>query len=83
MDSFDLVNSLQALPETNPIDIDGIQFGPTCVNLQTDGNGICRVSSINVRVLQIVNSGIGGAVFAQGCWCVVKECSLPWFGFAA
>ncbi|MGQ0775971.1 MAG: VenA family class IV lanthipeptide [Pseudonocardiales bacterium] len=32
MDSFDLVSSLQALPETDPIEVDGIQFGgETCV----------------------------------------------------
>ena len=31
LDNFDLVASLQALPETNPIEIDGIQFGgDTC-----------------------------------------------------
>ncbi len=29
--SFDLVASLQALPETDPIEVDGIQFGAvTC-----------------------------------------------------
>jgi len=27
LDSFDLVASLHALPETDPIEIDGIQFG--------------------------------------------------------
>lgn len=27
MDSYDLVSSLHALPETDPIEIDGIQFG--------------------------------------------------------
>jgi hypothetical protein len=26
MTNFDLVSSLQALPETNPIEVDGIQF---------------------------------------------------------
>ncbi|MDQ3885905.1 MAG: VenA family class IV lanthipeptide [Actinomycetota bacterium] len=30
LDSFDLVASLQALPETDPIEIDGVQFGDTC-----------------------------------------------------
>jgi hypothetical protein len=30
MNSFDLVSSLQALPETDPIEVDGIQFGNTC-----------------------------------------------------
>lgn len=27
MENFDLVSSLQALPETDPIEIDGVQFG--------------------------------------------------------
>lgn len=27
MESYDLVTSLQALPETDPIEVDGIQFG--------------------------------------------------------
>jgi hypothetical protein len=30
MNNFDLVSSLHALPETNPIEVDGIQFNPTC-----------------------------------------------------
>jgi hypothetical protein len=30
MNNFDLVSSLQTLPETNPIEIDGMQFNPTC-----------------------------------------------------
>lgn len=30
MDNFDLVSSLQALPETDPIEFDGIQFNNTC-----------------------------------------------------
>lgn len=30
MNNFDLVSSLQALPETDPIEVDGIQFNPTC-----------------------------------------------------
>jgi hypothetical protein len=30
MNNFDLVSSLHALPETNPIEVDGIQFGDTC-----------------------------------------------------
>lgn len=28
MDSFDLVNSLQALPETAPSEVDGLQLDP-------------------------------------------------------
>lgn len=27
MGSFDLVSSLQTLPETDPVEVDGIQFG--------------------------------------------------------
>jgi hypothetical protein len=30
MNSYDLVSSLHVLPETNPIEVDGIQFGRTC-----------------------------------------------------
>jgi hypothetical protein len=32
LDNFDLVASLQALPETDPIEIDGIQFGDPVVS---------------------------------------------------
>jgi hypothetical protein len=70
MESFDLVSSLQALPETNPIDIDGIQFGPTCVNLQTNGSGGCLSLTISVPVnlgaLQTVVGGIGIGVGILG-----------------
>lgn len=41
MESFDLVGSLQALPETDPVEVDGIQFGGTC------GSG-CTVLTINI-----------------------------------
>lgn len=42
LDSFDLVASLQALPETDPVEIDGIQFGArTC-------NSACSVLTVNV-----------------------------------
>lgn len=41
MDSFDLVSSLQALPETDPIEVDGIQFGGTC-------GSACVVLTVNV-----------------------------------
>ena len=44
LDSFDLVASLQALPETDPIEIDGIQFGGrtcSCTGLLTLLNTIC------------------------------------------
>jgi hypothetical protein len=43
LESYDLVASLQALPETDPIEIDGIQFGGTCacVGLLTVLNTVC------------------------------------------
>jgi hypothetical protein len=43
LDSFDLVASLQALPETDPIEIEGIQFGGTCqcIGLLTLLNSVC------------------------------------------
>ena len=44
-ESFDLVASLQALPETDPIEIDGIQFGGggtcACIGLLTALNTVC------------------------------------------
>ena len=44
LESFDLVASLQALPETDPIEIEGIQFGGTtcqCIGLLTLLNSVC------------------------------------------
>lgn len=41
MNSFDLVSSLQALPETDAVEVDGIQFGGTC-------GSACLVLTINV-----------------------------------
>lgn len=41
MDNFDLVSSLQALPETSPIEIDGIQFNSTC-------QSACVAATVNV-----------------------------------
>ncbi len=43
LESFDLVASLQALPETDPIEIEGIQFGGTCqcIGLLTALNSVC------------------------------------------
>lgn len=49
LEDFDLVTSLQALPETEPIEIDGIQLGGggggggtcACVGLLTLLNTIC------------------------------------------
>jgi hypothetical protein len=39
LDNFDLVASLQALPETNPVEIDGIQFGIPIVGGDCQQNG--------------------------------------------
>jgi hypothetical protein len=42
--SFDLVASLQALPETDPIEVEGIQFGGdtcACVGILTLLNTVC------------------------------------------
>ena len=70
MDSFDLVNSLQALPETNPVEVDGIQFGPTCLNVQTYGTGGCVALTVgvplNLGILQTVIGGIGIGVGILG-----------------
>ncbi len=41
MDSFDLVSSLHGLPETAPIEVDGIQFGNTC-------GSACTLLTVNV-----------------------------------
>ena len=45
LESFDLVASLQALPETDPIEIEGIQFDGNstcaCVGLLTLLNTVC------------------------------------------
>lgn len=42
MGNFDLVSSLQALPETAPIEVDGIQFGGGTCGQQ------CVLLSVNV-----------------------------------
>ena len=41
MNNFDLVSSLQALPETDPVEIDGIQFGDTC-------QSACIAATVNI-----------------------------------
>lgn len=42
LNSFDLVSSLYALPETEPVETDGIQFGVrTC-------NSACVVLTVNI-----------------------------------
>ncbi len=43
LDTFDLVASLQAMPETDPVEIDGIQFGKVQTCQQ-----ICLALSVNV-----------------------------------
>jgi hypothetical protein len=43
--SSDLVNSLHALPETTPIEVDGIQFNGTCGQ---------QCVSLSVNVIQTV-----------------------------
>lgn len=42
MNNFDLVSSLHALPETDPVEVDGIQFNPTC------GSQCQDVATVNV-----------------------------------
>jgi hypothetical protein len=70
MNHFDLVSSLQALPETDPIEFDGIQFGPTCQNNQGAGGSCGLVTSgANVNlggVLQTIVGGIGAGVGIGG-----------------
>jgi hypothetical protein len=55
MNNFDLISSLQALPETNPIEIDGIQFG---------GGNTCQIACIALTV------NIGQTVCAIVATCV-------------
>lgn len=54
LDSFDLVASLQALPETDPIEIDGIQF---CEDSGGDGGGggTCQQACDNLSV-NVINT---------------------------
>jgi len=47
LDSFDLVASLHALPETDPIEIDGIQFGRGHGGANTCQSG-CSVLTLNI-----------------------------------
>lgn len=51
MNNFDLVSSLQELPETDPIEIDGIQFG---LNLTCQAGCV----GVTVNVAQSVCVGI-------------------------
>ncbi len=47
LDNFDLVASLQALPETDPIEIEGIQFGGGGGGARTC-NSQCTLLTVNV-----------------------------------
>lgn len=51
MSNFDLVSSLQALPETDPIEVDGIQFGGsgTCGSVNQ-----CIILSVQIILVQSV-----------------------------
>lgn len=75
MDSYNLVSSLQALPETDPIEFDGIQFGPTCQNNQGAGSAcaialVTNLANVNVGgVLQTVVGGIGIGILGTGVGC--------------
>jgi hypothetical protein len=53
MNNFDLVSSLQALPETSPIEIDGIQFNPTCQS---------QCVALTVNVIQTVCAIVASCV---------------------
>ncbi len=57
LDTFDLVASLQALPETDPIEIDGIQFGllDDCGNTG-GGNRTCYQACclLSVKIVETV-----------------------------
>ena len=54
MDSFDLISSLHTLPETNPIEVDGIQFGP-----KKGGNRTCQQACIGLLTVQVNSVCIG------------------------
>ncbi|MGH3940673.1 MAG: VenA family class IV lanthipeptide [Pseudonocardiaceae bacterium] len=49
MESFDLVSSLQALPETDPIEVDGIQFG--------GGGGTCVQQCVGLTTINVIGTG--------------------------
>jgi hypothetical protein len=63
MHSFDLISSLQALPETDPIEIDGIQFGgKKCGKPGGGGGGTCQQVCVVALSVQVINTVC--AVFA-------------------
>lgn len=48
-DNFDLVASLQALPETDPIEVNGIQFGGnTCIAQCQDPGTVVVIQTVCV-----------------------------------
>jgi hypothetical protein len=62
LDSYDLVASLQALPETDPIEVDGIQFGgKRCGG--GGGNNTCqsRCTLLTLNIIQTVCVAVLGA----------------------
>ncbi|NJC72500.1 hypothetical protein HC031_22670 [Planosporangium thailandense] len=52
LDSFDLVASLQALPETDPIEIDGVQFNGG----GGGGSETCAAVCIGLLTINIANT---------------------------
>ncbi|NJC72501.1 hypothetical protein HC031_22675 [Planosporangium thailandense] len=52
LENFDLVASLQALPETDPIEIDGVQF----YGGGGGGNETCVAVCIGLLTVNIANS---------------------------
>ncbi|MGH3720181.1 MAG: VenA family class IV lanthipeptide [Pseudonocardiaceae bacterium] len=61
MNSFDLVSSLQALPETNPIEVDGIQFGVTLSVLPGVAGGVgLSTPPVAVGVTDTLGAAVAG-----------------------
>jgi hypothetical protein len=56
LDNFDLVASLQALPETDPIEIDGVQFGDDDCGITGGGNRTCYQACclLSVKLVETV-----------------------------
>jgi hypothetical protein len=54
LDSFDLVASLQALPETDPIEIDGIQFGDCHISGGNHDTCYQQCCNLSVKVLETI-----------------------------
>lgn len=68
MDTLELVSSLHALPEINPLQGDGIQFGPTCQNNQSTFGGDCLILTMtyNLNVNGIFQTVAGGICIGIG-----------------